>query len=67
MMKELGENSPEYSLFPYIKNIKLQSHSFIPFGFRNVKTDNFSYQFRTISSFVINLVNTKDRKNTYIL
>ena len=33
------------------KIMKLLSHCVILFGFRKGKTDNFSYQFRAISSF----------------
>ena len=43
--------------------IKLLNHCVILFDFRKEKTENFSYQFRAISSFVINLLNTRDRKS----
>ena len=32
--------------------IKLLNHCVITFGFRKVKTENFSYQFRAIFSFL---------------
>ena len=32
-----------------------------------LKTENFSYQFRAISNFLINLLNTSNIKRTYLL
>ena len=47
-----------------IKNIKLLNHCVMLFSFRKGKTENFSYQFRAKSSFVINLLNKRNRKNS---
>ena len=38
------------------------NHCVIPFSFRKGKTENCSYQFRAISSFLITLLNTGNRK-----
>ena len=45
---------------------KLLNHCVILFGFRTGQTENFSYQFRAISSLLINLVNTRDIKTPYL-
>ena len=50
------------SLSPY-NGRQASVHCVIPFGFRKGKTENLSYQFRAIYSFMINLLNTRDRKN----
>ena len=60
MMAELGKIGPVYSSLPSIKNIKLLNYCVIPFGFRKGMTENFCYQVRAISSF---LINTRDKKN----
>ena len=62
MMAELGENAPVYSLLPQIKNYQTPNHYDNPFYFRKGKTENLSYQFRATSSFLINLLNTRDIK-----
>ena len=43
------------------------SHCVIPFGFKKGKTEIFSYQFRAISSFLINLLVPWTKKNHLIL
>ena len=47
--------------------IKLQTHCVILFGFRKGKTGNLCYQLRAISCFLINLLNTRDRKKPNLL
>ena len=47
--------------------IKLLNNCVIPFGFRKGKTENFSYQLRPISIFLVSLLNARDRKNTFIV
>ena len=44
------------------KKIKLLNDCVMPFGFRKRKAENISYQFTDISSFLINLLNTRDRR-----
>ena len=66
MMKELGKNSPMYSLLPQIKNDQTAKPlCFFLFCFRKGKTKNFSYQFRAVSIFVINILKTRDRKTLF--
>ena len=43
------------------------SHCVILFGFSKGKTENFTYQFTAISSFLINLLNTRERKKPNLL
>ena len=45
---------------------KLQNHCVVPFGFKKGKTEHFSYHLRATFSFLINLLNTGDRKKKKI-
>ena len=64
-MNELISDKTVYRTAPATPGlliIILLSHGVILFGFRKGETENFIYQFRAISSFLINLLNTRDRK-----
>ena len=61
MMAELRENAPRYSSLPQIKNNQ------ILFDFRNGKAGIFWDQIIALSSSLINLLKTKDRKGSIYL
>ena len=62
-MAELKENSPVYGYCHKQRVIKCQSVCVTWFGFRKGKAGNFCCQIRAISSYLINLLNTRDIKS----
>ena len=65
MMKKLGEMQlcTAYCLKSII--IKQLSHYVIPFGFRKGKSEEKKLPFQSYICFLINLLNTSDRKTQF--